>query len=111
MQTGGVHMNTWVVGHAPVGHHKPGHGKSKKLLKAGEEKTASSAEDQQLLALEQAEEGQQTFFMKARIMAGALDLAQNKLGLEDHKWLTRAEIQSHVRPGYWSAVRHMLAER
>lgn len=84
-------MNTWVVGHAPIGHHiiKPRHAADWSLEKSGEK----------------------TFFMKVRIMAGQADLKGNLFGLNDFKWLTREELEKHVTPKYFSSIRNMLAER
>lgn len=94
VQAGGLNMNTWVVGHAPVGHHNLNYAKrvidvEKKVERLGEK----------------------TFFMKARIMAGQAVLKDNKLGLADFKWLAKEEVQKEVHPQYWNSVRHMLAER
>ncbi|KAI9872402.1 MAG: 54S ribosomal protein L17 mitochondrial [Pleopsidium flavum] len=93
VQAGGVNMNTWVVGNVPIGH------RNHRLPKAILESENSP---------EQLEE--KTFFMKARIMAGQANMTDNKLGLADFKWLAKDEIEKTVTPGYWSAVRNMLAE-
>ncbi len=86
-------MNTWIVGHVPVGHHtkfpRYEDGKSGKLEEVGEK----------------------TFFMKGRIMAGQADLTHNKYGLEDFRWLTREEIERVVAARYWSFVKNMLGDR
>jgi large subunit ribosomal protein L46 len=92
VQTAGVNMNTWIVGHVPVGHHiiNPRfHPESKELEK----------------------QGNRTFFMKGRIMAGQANLAGNMFGLTDFKWLTKQEVQKHVANKYWSYVKNMLADR
>ena len=94
MQAGGVNMNTWVVGRTPVGHYTHTFGNP-------QQKEGTSFE---LV-------GEKTFFMKARIMAGCPKLEDNKLGLSDYKWLCKDEIQRVVMPGYWSAIKNMLAER
>ena len=93
MQTGGVNMNTWLVGNAPVGHYV--HKFSNSIIN-------SETKREQL--------GEKIFFMKARIMAGQPNLADNELGLTDHKWLAKEEIQREVHPGYWRAVKNMLVE-
>lgn len=82
-------MNTWVVGHVPVGHHtiKP------------------KAIDQATIT------GERTFFMKGRIMAGQANLEGNKFGLKDFRWSTREEVERLVTPKYYSYVRNMLADR
>ena len=93
VQAGGINMNTWVLGHAPVGHYihnfaNPNAEPDSKLEKLGEK----------------------TFFMKARIMAGQPNLASNKLNLSDYQWLAKDEIQGQLRPSYWKAIRNMLVE-
>ncbi len=84
-------MNTWIVGHVPIGHHtvKPRYTPSSELEKPGEK----------------------TFFMKGRIMAGQADLKGNLFGLSDFKWLTKQEVEKHVADKYWSYVKNMLADR
>lgn len=79
-------MNTWIVGHAPIGHYV-------------EPPPAPTIQ------------GSKTFFMKGRIMAGQADLAENHYGLEDFKWLTRQELQKCLGKKYFSNVRNMLAVR
>lgn len=86
-------MNTWVVGNVPIGHHQ------EDFLKAV--KTPSGLN----------ELGLKTFFMKARIMAGQANLKDNAFGFTDFKWLTKEEIHSEVKGGYWSSIKNMLAER
>lgn len=87
-------MNTWVVGNAPVGHYTFNFPKLQPMETPGLELR-----------------GEKTFFMKAKIMAGQPSLDGNQLGLTDFKWLCREEIQKVVLPGYWSAIKNMLAER
>ncbi len=87
-------MNTWVVGNVPIGHQN--HGPRRVTFES----------DGKVEQLEQ-----KTFFMKARIMAGQANLTDNKLGLADFKWLAKDEIEKAVTPGYWKAIRNMLAER
>jgi large subunit ribosomal protein L46 len=90
--TGGVNMNTWLVGHVPVGHHQVDYREPKS---AGDLK----------------EYGAKTFFLKARIMAGQVNLKENKLGLQDFKWLAKDELQKEVDGSYWRQIKKMLAER
>lgn len=80
-------MNTWLVGHAPVGHYIS------------------------LPFAEASKPGEKTFFMKARIMAGQANLKDNMFGMEDFKWLTKQEVEKHVGKKYYSWVKNMLAER
>ena len=94
VQTGGINMNTWVVGNIPVGHQIYSYGKPV----SNEEKGIETL-------------GEKTFFMKARIMAGKPTLKDNGFDLTDYQWLTREEIKQVVAPRAWSAVRNTLAER
>ncbi|MCJ1258209.1 54S ribosomal protein L17 mitochondrial [Lignoscripta atroalba] len=94
VQGGGINMNTWIVGNSPVGHHNVNY---RRAIIDQEKKTEQLVE--------------KTFFMKARIMAGQANLKDNKLGLEDYKWLAKEEIQKEVHPQYFNAVRNMLVER
>lgn len=91
VQAGGINMNTWVVGNAPIGHHK-----------------SINAEAE---AKKSAELGEKVFFMKARIMAGQADMGKNVFGDKEMKWLAKEEIQKVVEPQYWHSVKNMLVER
>jgi large subunit ribosomal protein L46 len=84
-------MNTWIVGHAPVGYHvvKPHYAPNSSLIRPGKK----------------------TFFMKGRIMAGQADLKANLFGLTDFKWLTKEEVKKHVAAGYFSDVEKMMGDR
>ena len=87
-------MNTWVIGHNPIGHyayqfHSP--------IQNSEKGTV--------------EIGQKGFFMKGRIMAGQVNLTDNVLGFTDFRWLLREEIQKLVKPSYWSMTEAMLGDR
>ncbi|KAL2064438.1 hypothetical protein VTL71DRAFT_4932 [Oculimacula yallundae] len=97
VQTGGINMNTWIIGHVPVGHHV--------LPPRLESKPAENTTP------EVVKPGVRTFFMKGRIMAGQADLAENAFGWVDFKWLTKEEIQRVVKKDYWSYVKNMLADR
>lgn len=94
VQAAGINMNTWIVGHAPVGHHN---------LKYARPPVRDERKAELL--------GEKTFFMKARIMGGQANLKDNKLGLADFKWLAKEELQKEVHPQFWHAVKNMLAER
>lgn len=87
-------MNTWVVGHVPIGQYQL---------------TYPSPKPSSVSGLQ--EFGAKTFFMKARIMAGQVNLKDNKLGLKDFKWLAKDELQKEVDDEYWRQVKNMLAER
>jgi len=86
-------MNTWVVGHVPIGYYHYDY--PKPLVIEGGAK----------------EMGEKTFFMKARIMAGQADLKKNELGLVEFRWLAKEEIQKVVSPRYWKYLKGMLAEQ
>lgn len=94
VQAGGINMNTWVVGNAPIGHYTFQY---PKLL------TNAATKVQEL--------GEKIFFMKARIMAGQADLSKNAYGDSEYKWLSKSEIEKVVSPKYWSSIKNMLAER
>ncbi|KAI4740293.1 hypothetical protein E4T50_09283 [Aureobasidium sp. EXF-12298] len=94
VQAGGINMNTWVVGNAPIGHYS---GNFKKTITNTEKKVE--------------EVGERTFFMKARIMAGQANLKANTFGDKEFKWLSSEEIQQTVTPKYWSSVANMLTGR
>ncbi len=86
-------MNTWIVGHVPVGHHT-------KFPRYADGRGGKWAEV-----------GEKTFFMKGRIMAGQADLTENRFGLDDFRWLTREEIAKVVAKRYWSYVKNMIGDR
>ena len=90
-------MNTWIIGHVPVGHHS---------LSPRFSKPTPENPTPQLVA-----PGSKTFFMKGRIMAGQANLAENTFGHTDFKWLTKEEVRKHVSTRYWSYVQNMLADR
>lgn len=57
------------------------------------------------------EHGTKTFFMKARIMAGQVNLKENKFGFQDFKWLAKDELRNQVPGSYWRSIKNMLADR
>jgi large subunit ribosomal protein L46 len=85
-------MNTWIVGRVPVAHHVV-----KPVL--GDDGAAV------------VQPGEKVFFLKGRIMAGQADLAGNKHGLTDFKWLTREELQDALPADYYHSVRNMMELR
>lgn len=91
MEAGGINMNTWVVGNAPVGHY------------ANKYDTPIHKEGQETL-------GEKTFFMKARIMAGQFSLRHGKMAISSFKWLAKEEVEKEVDPAYWKAVKNMLVD-
>lgn len=82
-------MNTWIVGHVPIGHYVV-----EPVLKDG----VSTS-------------GSKTFFMKGRILAGQADLTDNAFGHQDFKWLTKEEVKEHVTTRYYSQVKDMMGDR
>ena len=94
MQSGGLNMNTWVVGNMPMGHQVIN-------FPQGIVDQENGAEQR----------GEKVFFMKARIIAGQANLGENQLDLDDFEWLSRDEIQKHFEARDWNAIRTILAER
>lgn len=87
----GINMHTWFVGSVPIAHR---------------------VYDYPWGIIDEGKNGgKKVFFMKARILAGQADLADNKFGLNDFKWVTKEEIQSLVSGKYWKAVKHALIDR
>jgi large subunit ribosomal protein L46 len=86
-------MNTWLIGHVPIGHHQIEYPKTT---------TLSSG---------LTEQGAKTFFLKARIMAGQFNLKESKMGVKDFRWLAREELEKEVEEPYWKSIKNMLAER
>lgn len=84
-------MNTWIVGRVPIAHviNKPAQADGAKAARKGEK----------------------IFFLKGRIMAGQVDLTDNKLGLTDFKWLTQDELAVELQSTIYHKVKNMLAER
>lgn len=93
IQAAGTNMNTWVVGNVPIGHAEHNHRHPITDFKGVQEL------------------GAKTFFMKARIMAGQVDLVKNVFGLKDFRWLAKEEISGVVTRRYFSEIENMLAER
>lgn len=86
-----MNMNNWFVGNVPIGH---GIYKYPRWYK----------EDGDYI-------GKKVFFMKARIMAGQADLAENKFGLDDFMWLTKEEIDEVAGRPYFNVVKDMLVSQ
>ncbi|KAF8874638.1 60S ribosomal protein L17 [Gymnopilus junonius] len=81
----GDKMDTWIVGKAPIGVHKP---------------QPSQAET----------EGQEqvVFFFKAHILAGQVAPAGNSI--QDFAWLTKQEIRTRVDEPYWNSIKDILSD-
>ena len=87
-------MNTWVVGNHPIGHYVFD------FLKAAKNKKRETLEL-----------GEKVFFMKARIMAGQMNLDAGELGWKDFQWVTKEEAQKVMTPKYFAMTRDMLPDR
>ncbi|KAF2763444.1 50S ribosomal subunit L30 [Pseudovirgaria hyperparasitica] len=92
VETGGLNMNTWVIGNVPVGHYA--------------ETLANPVTTNGIEKL-----GEKTFYMKARIFAGQANVEDSVLGVQDFCWLAKEEVQPLVSPKYWKAIHDMLADR
>lgn len=99
-------MNTWFVGNHPVGHFHANFSKSTVATITPNARVTKYVEP-----YKREEFGEKAFFMKARIMAGQVDLSANDFGHEDFAWLLKEEIKEKVGPHYWSAIKNMLVER
>ncbi|KAL2435398.1 Large ribosomal subunit protein mL46 [Exophiala dermatitidis] len=116
----GENMNTFFVGNHPVGHYiakfsspRPGAlpPMTTQKAKASGDTVLKQDVAQQPEKYEGLVEGEKTFFMKARIMAGQPDLTANadqEKDFEDFMWLSKEEIERVVHPDYWVRVRNML---
>lgn len=133
VQSAGLNMNTWIVGHAPIGHHiklphfppveVPGQDTSAKISQrsSGLSKSAFKAklrregrerdEAARAAGLVPSSPGVRTFFMKGRIMAGQANLEGNLFGLNQFMWLTKKEIEDRFTQYDFDKVKDMLAER
>ena len=133
VQSAGVNMNTWIVGHAPIGHlvkapHFPpveGSNQDSSVQISQRSSGLSKSAYKNKLRLEGRERdnaaraaglapsspGVRTFFMKGRIMAGQANLEGNQFGLSQYKWLTKKEIEKRFLQYDFDKVMNMLAER
>lgn len=100
-------MNTWVVAHHPVAHFGRNFA-SPHLTTVRPNPLVTTARKAEF---EQEEYGEKIFFMKARIMAGQADLANNEFGYQDFCWLTWEEIKEKVDSQYFSQIRGMFPRR
>lgn len=105
-QSGGVNMNTWIVGNHPIGHFIGAPFKNPITAKVKANPLVSTSHD-----FEQEEYGEKVFFMKGRIMAGQADLSNNEYGDNDFQWLSKEEVEEKVGRNYWRAVSGMLTAR
>ncbi|EXJ90954.1 hypothetical protein A1O1_04061 [Capronia coronata CBS 617.96] len=115
----GENMNTFFVGNHPVGHYVARFASPRPGPPPQMTTETSKASDSALLKQEVAQQpdqhpslvnGEKTFFMKARIMAGQPSLAASQdQDIEDFRWLSKDEIEKAVHPDYWVKVKNMLA--
>ncbi|KAJ7168082.1 39S mitochondrial ribosomal protein L46-domain-containing protein [Mycena crocata] len=84
----GKHMDTWIVTRKPIGMYKP------PILRTQD--PSPEAMSQKI-----------TFFFKAHIMAGQVRPAKP---VTDFVWVTKQEIERHVRKDYWEGVKDMLSD-
>ncbi|KIX03658.1 uncharacterized protein Z518_07211 [Rhinocladiella mackenziei CBS 650.93] len=108
----GPNMNTFFVGNHPVGHYVTHFASPQPAPPATTQKSKPSKSTplkQDLAQSETMVDGEKTFFMKARIMAGQADLsAAENNDVEDFRWLLKEEIEKAVHPDYWIRIRNML---
>lgn len=91
-------MNTWMVGRAPVAyeHREP-------VYTGGREGDSTERRIKTY--------GWDTFYLKARIMAGQVDLADNKWGITDFKWLTKDELPGVIGQQVMRSVQNSMPAR
>ncbi|KIW10838.1 hypothetical protein PV08_10137 [Exophiala spinifera] len=113
----GPNMNTFFVGNHPVGHYvykfaSPIPNPAPPSATTEASKASAKAPLKQYKAAEgDMIDGEKTFYMKARILAGQADLAaakKNGVDIEDYKWLSKEEVEKHVHPDYWVRIKNML---
>ncbi|KAG8166143.1 hypothetical protein KVR01_004695 [Diaporthe batatas] len=95
----GVNMNTWMVGRAPIAYEH-----SEPLYTGGRE---GDAEAERRIK----RYGRDVFYLKARIMAGQVDLADNKWGIADFRWLTKDELAGAVDQRTFASVKNAMPAR
>jgi len=79
----GDKMDTWIVGKAPIGVHKP---------------RLPNAETSERVV----------FFFKAHILAG--QVAPEGKNIQDFAWLTKQEIEKRVDEHYWISIKDILSD-
>jgi large subunit ribosomal protein L46 len=115
-------MNTFIVGNHPVGHYVENFSSPQPSQKPSQDTTtdktststssppsqkstdtASSSPEPSFV------DGEKTFFMKARIMRGQVDLSSAEMkDVVDYQWVGKDEIEALVGEDYWVRVRNML---
>lgn len=108
-ESAGVNMNTWIVGRVPIAHHIA------EFDEVPETETAPAAKEADADAATTSDksryDGEKIFFLKARIMAGQVDLTGNKYGYTDFKWVNKDELRQTLPYEYWRSVRNMVELR
>ena len=108
----GENMNTFFVGNHPVGHYVarfPSPQPASPSTEQTSKLTPSEPQKQELAQSVTIVDGEKTFFMKARIMAGQADLSTSEnTDIEDFKWVAKEEVEKLVHPDYWIRVKNML---
>lgn len=89
-------MNTWMVGRVPVAHEH-----REPVYTGGENGT-----ERRIKAY-----GRDIFYLRARIMAGQVDLADNKWGVTDFKWLTKDELPKAINQQTMRSVVNSMPAR
>lgn len=92
-------MNTWMVGRAPVAYEH-----SEPLYTGGREGDKEATRRIKKY-------GRDIFYLKARIMAGQADLAENKWGVTDFKWLTKDELSKAIGQETFASVKNSMPAR
>ena len=87
-------MNTWMVGRVPVAHEH----REPVYTGDGSERRIKTY-------------GRDVFYLRARIMAGPVDLAENKWGVTDFKWLTKDELSGVISQQTLHSVRNSMPSR
>ncbi|KAI3401870.1 hypothetical protein diail_6429 [Diaporthe ilicicola] len=95
--TAGVNMNTWMVGRVPVAYEHRG-----PVYTGGR----GDGTERRIKTY-----GSDVFYLRARIMAGQVDLADNKWGITDFKWLTKDELAETLNQQTMRSVTNSMPAR
>lgn len=91
-------MNTWMVGRVPVAHEH-----REPVYTGGRE----GEEPERRIKTY----GRDVFYLRARIMAGQVDLSGNEWGVTDWKWLTKDELSGTISQQTLHSVRNSMPAR
>lgn len=93
----GVNMNTWIVGRVPVAHeHRD------PVYTGGRD----DGTERRIKTY-----GSDVFYLRARIMAGQVDLADNEWGITDFQWLTKDELAKVISQQTMRSVTNSMPAR